>query len=31
MDRLNYIEPTLDFTHELENNTLSFLDLILIK
>ena len=31
-DRLNKIEPTIKFTHELEtNNYLSFLDILLIR
>ena len=31
MDSLNNIEPTIDFTYELENNTLLFLDILLIN
>ena len=29
MDRLKNIEPTIDFTYKLENNTLSLLDILL--
>ena len=28
-DKLNTIEPTIDFTYELENYTLPFLDILL--
>ena len=31
MDRLNKIEPTINFTYKLETNTLPFLDILLIN